>query len=171
MGRCGAAGLEASRCCQPEMAENTNKIIYYHSTYRHGVDDKRRVQIPAKWRPEAEDAEFTVILWSDNGQSGPCLRVLPQRQIDALMQRIESMSTSDPKDVALRRNIAKCSDTVTIDKGGRICIPENMARKAGIGKEAVLAGALQWFEVWNPEAYEAVSATDDILSPEALNKI
>ena len=31
-----------------------NEIIettLYNSSYRHGVDEKRRVQIPAKWRP------------------------------------------------------------------------------------------------------------------------
>jgi DNA-binding transcriptional regulator/RsmH inhibitor MraZ len=36
---------------------------YYNSCYRHGVDEKRRVQIPAKWRPEEPGTELTVILW------------------------------------------------------------------------------------------------------------
>ncbi len=30
---------------------SNNELIHYHSLFRHGVDDKRRVQIPAKWRP------------------------------------------------------------------------------------------------------------------------
>lgn len=149
----------------------SNKTIYYHSTYRHGVDEKRRVQIPAKWRPDEADVELTIIVWTDNSQQGACLRVLPPRQMEALMQKIETMPSGDPEAVALRRNIAKHSDTVTMDKAGRICIPEGMAKEAGIGRDAVLAGALQWFEIWNPDRYSGISAVDDVLSPEALKKI
>lgn len=149
----------------------SNDTIYYHSTYTHGVDDKRRVQIPAKWRPGQPDVELTIIVWTDNSKQGACLRVVPPKQMQALMQKIETMSSSDPEAVALRRNIAKHSDTVTMDKAGRICIPEPMAKAAGIEKEAVLAGALQWFEIWNPESHKAISAVDDVLSPEAVKRI
>lgn len=149
----------------------SNETIFYHSTYTHGVDDKRRVQIPAKWRPSEADIELTMILWNDNSQQGACLRVVPPKQMQALMQRIETMSTSDPEAVALRRNIAKNSDKVSMDKAGRICIPEWMSKAAGIEKEAILAGALQWFEIWNPDRHRAISAVDDVLSPEAVKRI
>jgi MraZ protein len=147
----------------------SNESIFYSSLYRHGVDDKRRVQVPAKWRPGQPEVQLTLILW--NSAQGACLRVLPPSQIQALLAKIEAMPTGDPEAVALRRNIAKNSDQVTIDKSGRICIPEQMARAAGIGKEAVMAGALQWFEIWNPERYDSATAADEVLSPEALKKI
>jgi hypothetical protein len=38
-----------------------------------------------------------------------------------------------------------------LDKAGRICLPEGMARAAGIKDEAVLVGLLDRFEIWNPE--------------------
>ena len=31
--------------------ESVSASTVYNSLYRHGVDGKRRVQIPAKWRP------------------------------------------------------------------------------------------------------------------------
>ncbi len=40
-----------------------NEPTYYNSLYRHGVDEKRRVQIPAKWRPEKTGTELTLMLW------------------------------------------------------------------------------------------------------------
>ena len=56
---------------------------YYNSSYRHGVDEKRRVSIPAKWRPEAEGTELTVILWPKHA-AGVCLRVLPPEEMAKL---------------------------------------------------------------------------------------
>ena len=59
--------------------DKTIPPTYYNSCYRHGVDEKRRVQIPAKWRPEADGVELTIILWPKH-QAGACLRVLPPRR-------------------------------------------------------------------------------------------
>ena len=154
------------------MSENTsNETVRYFSRYTHGVDDKRRIQIPAKWRPAQEDMEWAVILWENNGNAGACLRVYPPKQMEALVQKIEAMSTSDSTAVALRRNIAKNCEPVSMDKAGRVCLPEEMAMKAGIEKQAVLAGAIQWFEIWNPERYGVASAGDDALSPESVRSI
>jgi MraZ protein len=151
--------------------KTSNETVRYFSRYTHGVDEKRRVQIPAKWRPAEEDIEWALILWENNAHAGACLRIYPPRQMEALVQKIEAMSSSDPTSVALRRNIAKNCETVTMDKAGRICLPEEMAGKAGIEKQAVLAGALQWFEIWNPERYAQASAGDDALSPESVRHI
>ena len=42
--------------------EKTTQATYYNSLYRHGVDEKRRIQIPAKWRPAKVGVEFTLVL-------------------------------------------------------------------------------------------------------------
>jgi MraZ protein len=57
---------------------------------------------------------------------------------------------------------------VTLDKAGRICVPEKMARDAGINDEAVLVGLLDRFEIWSPERYEKVKASDAIMAQEAF---
>ncbi len=43
-----------------------------------------------------------------------------------------------------------------------------MARLAGIKDEAVLVGLLDRFEIWNPDRYENVKATDAVLAPKAF---
>ena len=55
-----------------------------------------------------------------------------------------------------------------MDKGGRICLPEEMARAAGIKDEAVLVGLLDRFEIWNPARYENVKAADAVVAHEAF---
>ena len=140
---------------------------YYNSCYRHGVDEKRRVQIPAKWRPEESGTELTVILWPKH-QAGNCLRVLPPTEMAQLMADIDAMPAGDEKKVFLKRFIGSESVQVTLDKAGRICVPDEMARQADIKDEAVLVGLLDRFEIWNPARYEKVKAADEVLAHEAF---
>ena len=142
---------------------------YYNSCYRHGVDEKRRVQIPAKWRPEEQGTELTVILWPKH-QAGACLRVLPPVQMARLMADIDAMPNGDPGKVVLKRFIGSESVQVALDKAGRICLPDEMARAANVkeGEEVVLVGLLDRFEIWNPERYQNVKATDAVLASEAF---
>ena len=140
---------------------------YYNSRFRHGVDEKRRVQIPAKWRPQKTAVELTLILWPREGV-GPCVRVLPPAQMARLVQDIDAMPNSDPKKVVLKRIIGSDSAQASVDKTGRICLPDEMARSAGIKDEAVLVGLLDRFEIWKPERYEKVKAADAELAPDAF---
>jgi transcriptional regulator MraZ len=149
--------------------EPENGIVrtYYNSLYRHGVDEKRRIQIPAKWRPAKSGVELTLILWPKD-KEGPCLRVLPPEEMAQLMKDIDAMPNGDPNKVVLKRFIGSESVQAALDKAGRICLPEEMARAAGIGDEAMLVGLLDRFEIWNPEQYEKVRASDAIMAQEAF---
>ncbi len=144
-----------------------NPPVYYNSVFRHGVDSKRRVQVPAKWRPARPEVEFTVIMWPKAAQ-GPCLRVLPPEQMAKLMGDINAMDNDDPNKVVLKRFIGGESAQVTLDKAGRICLPEEMARAAGLKKEAVLVGLLDRFEIWDPKRFEAVNRDDRVMAGEAF---
>lgn len=148
-------------------SEETLEPTYYNSLFSHGVDEKRRVQIPAKWRPAKPEVEFTVILWP-KAKEGPCLRVLPPKEMAELMRDIDAMPSSDPNKVVLKRFIGSASAQVAVDKSGRVCIPEDMARQAGIKDEAILVGLLDRFEIWNPGRYEAVKASDAVMAHEAF---
>ncbi|HOX58278.1 MAG TPA: hypothetical protein PLC99_15440 [Verrucomicrobiota bacterium] len=151
---------------QQEITEPT----YYNSLYRHGVDHKRRVQIPAKWRPTKPGTEFTLVMWP-SAKEGCCLRVLPPQQMAKMLRDIDAMANSDPNKVVLKRFIGSKSEQVTLDKAGRICLPEEMAKSAGIRDEAVLVGLLNRFEIWNPDRYENLSASNTIMAQEAIKLI
>ena len=146
----------------------TTETTYYNSEYKHGVDEKRRVQIPAKWRPETEGTELTVILWPKH-QAGACLRVLPPDKMAKLVADIDTMANNDPNKVVLKRVIGSKSVQVALDKAGRICLPEDMVRAAGITDETLLVGLLDRFEIWNPARYETVEAADAIHTPTAFD--
>ncbi len=143
------------------MSDAPNKKIYFNSRYLHGVDEKRRLQIPAKWRSDTDGVDFTVIVWPKH-QAGICLRVLPLEKLEKLVAEIEAMPNSDPRKDVLRRVVGCNSEQVTVDKAGRICLPEEMARAAGIKHEALLVGMLEQFEIWEPARYKHVEAADAV---------
>ncbi len=152
---------------KPETTAETT--TYYTSEYRHGVDEKRRVQIPAKWRPAQVGTQFTLILWPASA-GGAYLRVLPPKQMAQLMRDIEVMPNGDPK-ATLKRLIGSGSEQAALDKAGRICLPENMVRDAGIATEVVLVGSLDRFEIWSPERREKVKMADALMASEALKLV
>jgi MraZ protein len=149
------------------MSDVGKQPIYYNSCYRHGVDEKRRVQIPAKWRPEKDGTELTMILWPKH-RAGNCLRILPPKEMAQLTADINAMSNGDPNKVVLKRFIGSESVQVTLDKSGRICLPDEMARGAGIKDEVILVGLLDRFEIWNADRYEKVKAADAVVAHEAF---
>ncbi len=148
-------------------SSETLEPTYYNSSYVHGVDEKRRLQIPAKWRPSTPGIEFTLILWP-KAKEGPCVRALPPVQMAALMRDIDAMPNSDPNKGVLKRFIGSESVQAPLDKNGRICLPEKMANDAGIVNEAVLVGLLDRFEIWSPERYGRVKASDAVMAQEAF---
>ena len=140
---------------------------YYNGLFRHGVDEKRRVQIPAKWRPEESGVEFTMIVWPKAAQ-GTCLRVLPPEEMARLLSELNAMPNSDPNKTVLKRFIGSESVQVTVDKGGRICLPAEMAAAADIKEEVTLVGLVDKFEIWKPTLYKSVKASDGAMAHEAF---
>jgi MraZ protein len=142
-----------------------NELIIYNGEHHHGVDDKRRVQIPARWCP-SKSVEFTLVAWPKH-QAGTCLRAMPVEPMVKLMQQLEAMPSSDPNKDLLKRLIGSQSIQVKLDNAGRICIPEGLAKSADITDKAVVVGLLDRFEIWSSARYEKVRTIDAILGVRA----
>ena len=145
-------------------------VIRYKGTFFHGVDDQRRVQVPAKWRPANLDTEFTVIEWPKH-QAGVCLCVMPPHEVEKRMAEIDALPSDDPDKGRLRWLICSESESVTLDKSGRLCLPEDMMKAAGIVKEAVLVGVWNRFEVWSPERHKSAKTEHSVMAPAALKRM
>lgn len=149
--------------------EPNKKTIYYNAIHSHGLDDRRRLQIPAKWRPEEEGSELTLMLWPKH-KAGACLRVLPPEQMAKLVADINALPSGDPNKVMMKRFVGSESEQVTLDKQGRISLPEKMKVGAGIKEQAVLVGMLDYFEIWDADTLERARAMDASPTVDALAK-
>ena len=141
----------------------------FYGWYRHKVDEKKRVPIPFRWRPQ-ESIEFMLSLWPKH-QAGICLRVLLPDQWVKLLASIDAMPNDDANKSLLKRFIGTHSRPAKLDNAGRITIPGDLAEAADISKEAVLAGLIDRFEMWSPERYVKVKILDDAVSMKAFDKL
>lgn len=137
------------------MRASATQKITYDSLHRYSVDPNRRVQLPFPWR-SAKPIEFTMIVWQQH-DAGPCLRVLPPEEMVKLREQIAVMPTAEQ--TALKRHIGSNSARVSVDSAQRLAIPAEMADTAGIKDQAVFAGMLDYFEIWPPDRYAAMNAS------------
>ena len=118
-------------------------------TYRHAVDEKNRVAIPAKWRAAARGShEFYVLPDPKN-----CLVVLPASAMNKMLERADDISIGEYKRRDVLRVIASRAHGTPCDKQGRVALTEGLLKHAGIEKEAILVGVLTRFEIWSPERW------------------
>jgi MraZ protein len=156
----------------PEESNSQLSQPCYNARYDNTVDEKRRVQIPSKWRTEGQaESEFMLILWPSGAQKDACLMVLPPPVAQRLKEKVNALPFGDPQAEALRRFLGRKSDIVVCDKAGRITLPELMTKAVGIEKQAVLIGMFDRFQIWNPKRYEEVTRAEDALAAEAFKLI
>jgi MraZ protein len=150
---------------EPEVILDKN----YLGFARHGIDEKRRLQIPARWRPSDTKIDLTLLIWKGHDE-GVCLRVFPPKEMQALRDKIVSMPPSKKKK-ALEWSVGVNSESVMVEKTGRICLPERMAKAAGIKGEAVFVGLLDKFEIWAPERHAPQEEAYDSVASEYFDEL
>lgn len=138
-----------------ESAENA--LLFFNSEYEFGIDAKRRLQIPAKWKPGL--SRFTLLLWPLRTSDPDCLLGLHPDSMKYLTQKLREAPLR--KGDVWRRKIGKSSVDVDLDSGSRICLPKKLADAAGLKKRAVLVGMVDRFQIWDPERYESISPLDE----------
>lgn len=146
------------------MPDNGSNVPSFHGSYVRGLDDSRRVMMPSEWKPEDSKTVFTALAWPLKTKD--CLLVLPPERWRVMLDKLKAKSLNDAQVAVFERVIGSNSVSLTLDKVGRFCLPEELANKVGLKKEAQLVGRLDKFEIWNPDRYAAVQAADEALAAE-----
>ncbi|BET69558.1 division/cell wall cluster transcriptional repressor MraZ [Opitutales bacterium ASA1] len=125
---------------------------FYVGNFRHALDAKNRLTIPAKWRFAGDENEVYLALPNASGY----VMVLPPAEVEKLYQKISAMPYSDAEAQELQHKLFGLAHQFGCDKQGRINIPEILLRHAGITKEAVLVGTMNKFGLWSPERWASM---------------
>lgn len=168
MGRSGVLNLSAV------MADGALKKNRFLSTFRHRVDEKRRVQVPSEWRVKGQpDPEFTLILWPHNDRLDSCLMVMPPDVADDFITKMNTLPYGGPDAEAVRAEMASNAAHASLDSVGRIALPEWMAEKIGIkaNSASVLSGMWDRFQIWNPEQYDETRPAVRAVASNAFRKL
>jgi len=120
--------------------------------YRHTLDSKDRLTVPARYRELLEGGAYVLQGFDRN------LLVMTDAAFDTIRKRVQSMSVTDPTARLLRRLVFSTADRVELDKAGRILIPQFLRDAAQIQAEVVLVGGGDYFEIWATEPWNDQSA-------------
>ncbi len=122
--------------------------------YRHSVDAKNRLFIPAKHREEL--GEELIVARDIRGQ---LLKVFSLEGWNDYIAPIKQQERriAEPALRYLHRNAAK----VTPDSQGRILLPQALLDFAQIDKNAVVVGNYDCIEIWAEALYEAEIERED----------
>ena len=126
-----------------------------YGKYKHAVDPKGRLFVPAKLREELGEA-FYVTLGLDH-----CLSVYTEEGWAKILERYNNLPMSQSRKMRfLFANAAKCEP----DRQGRFLIPADLRQCAGLGQEVTFIGQGGHAEIWDSAAYEALE--QETLTPE-----
>ena len=125
-------------------------------TYRHAVDAKGRIAIPARFREQLPTG--TVI---SKGAEG-CLQVYPPKEWARVKDRMRITSTTAAEERKLQRMLFGSARECEFDAQGRIVLSADHRLYAGIGATAAVVGVNNLIEIWNDEAWRRIGdATPD----------
>jgi MraZ protein len=124
--------------------------IFYAGQFRHSIDDKNRITIPARWRRD-KSQEF-ILLPEANYQF---LLVMSPEEF----ARMSATAASDPN-VSARdrrvflRQLHSRSQHGAADRQGRLVLPEELCKSVELKGEVALVGGRGRFEIWNLQRWK-----------------
>ena len=148
---------------KPEKSAGESQVVYTgQDEYR--IDPSRRVTLPGRWR--AEEKEFWVVPWPLGRRD--CLMVVPGPRFQKTLATLSGKSLSDKSALAVQRVIGGTAQCLTLDKSGRLLLPESLTNAVGIKSDALFVGMMDKFEIWDPKRHAVASAADEAIAAEAV---
>jgi MraZ protein len=131
--------------------------------YRHTVDEKGRIAVPARFRSRLSDGSV-LANWIDG-----CLAIFPKADWDELGTRIAGLPFTDPAARQLQRFLYGGAIEVELDRQGRFVVPANLREYGGLRGDAVIVGSRNHAEIWAPDRWASVR--QGLSDPSALAQL
>jgi MraZ protein len=138
----------------------------FTNTFRHALDAKNRVTIPAKWREPGDDKEDAFLLSGDHELG--CIMVYPKAMAENTKAQMSGLNLAKEKSKILEyTKFWSNSEDCGCDKAGRISLSDHLRALAGLAAgELVLAGGGEFFSIWSPERFaKTLSAPANSAAP------
>jgi MraZ protein len=131
----------------------------FRGHFEHGIDDKGRTSLPARFRHALGDADLRLILTP--ALADPCLDVYPLPAWEELEAKVAKLPRWDRDAVRLRRRYVTAAVECEIDRQGRLLIPAALRAHAALDKVVLWAGVGSTMELWGIERWRAEEALPD----------
>ncbi len=123
--------------------------------YRHNLDPKNRIFIPAKLREEL-GASFVVA--KDIREK--CLKVYSNTGWENYIAPLRAQNRKLSEKILrfLHASLAQ----VTPDSQGRIVLPSELVKHAEIDRNVVIVGCCDYAEIWSEGLYDSLKENEDL---------
>lgn len=133
--------------------------------YKHNLDIKGRMAIPAKFRDEL--AGGTIITRGlDN-----CLFLFAPKAWEELVKKITALPLAQANSRAFSRLMLSGAQDVDIDKQGRILVPDYLRKYAGLTKHVIVAGLYSRAEIWDEKRWGEYKTKTEGASEEIAERL
>ena len=127
----------------------------FRGRHDHTIDAKGRLSIPRVFRGELESGgEGPPMLVNERDH----LALYPAQEWAEFERELLARSPLDPDAQRLRRFYAAGSVPCPIDSQGRILVPGFLRDHAGLDQKVIVAGVLEYVEIWSPAKFESSQA-------------
>ena len=131
--------------------------------FSHAIDEKNRLVLPAKFRAFITDAEdkkgLFVVASPVSGEH--CLRLYTRtgwKEVEVKLRQ-EANKAKDP--ARYMRYFASRGEFAQMDAQSRLVVPQKLMDYAGLKKDVLMVGNVDWIEVWNVGEYRAATESLD----------
>ncbi len=120
------------------------------------MDPQSRVVVPQKFREALESGAILA-----RGIDG-CIEVYPPVEWEQVAARVKRFSPYERNARILRRLTFSGAFNGSVDRQGRMVLPQALRQHAGITDEVVIIGQDTYFEIWSPQKW----GQEDALGPQ-----
>ncbi len=119
----------------------------FFGEFEYKIDEKGRVPIPPKFRQELKDGVVLI-----TGIES-CITAYPLSEWKKLADTLTGGSVTRSKLRKLNRALFASAFKLDIDGQGRVALPTPLREYAEIEDEVIIAGANNYFELWNKDQW------------------
>jgi MraZ protein len=125
-------------------------------SYRHQIDEKGRLSLPAPFRRDAEERPLVLV------QVHPqALTLYPAETWAGVEERLLELLRRQPSARPNVLAVTASATEVTPDRQGRILVPQRLLSSAGLDGAALVVGVIDRIEIWDPGRFEETLAARD----------
>jgi len=122
------------------------------SSYENRLDTKGRISVPASFRTSISNDKFPgVVLY--RSFTNNCIEGVTMSRMEQLAAAADKMGVFDSALDDLSAMLFADARPLAFDVAGRVVIPDDLLRHAGITDRAVFVGRGNSFQIWAPDAF------------------
>jgi MraZ protein len=123
------------------------------STFVNRIDAKGRVSVPAKFR-EILDGQGSRSIFVRASMTGPAIVAGGADWMAGLTAMVDEHDPSSEMHDDFAYTLLGDTVEVGLDSEGRVGLPDDLMRHAGLDESAAFVGKGSYFEVWEPRALD-----------------